>query len=433
MKAACFGCHKGVEDAHKKWLPNAELHLSMIACAACHAPASGKGIYLQFVDRISGAPIRENQILEILGTDSVALAERLNAHGEGIKSGELSYIVKQLNERGADAKVTYLGKMDVSKYSEAHEFSVKKSAVRECESCHSKDSKFFKNVTLAVIKADGSIARFGAEPGILGTLSSAGAVRQFYVLGGTRLGVLDWLGILMIIGGMLFPVAHIAIRVATVSLRKSKEVRAHAAEKVYLHALPVRIWHWINAISFLILIFTGIQLRYYELTSLTKFRTAVTVHNVFGIIVTAGFILWFCYYLFAGKMRIYVPPLNPKKFLMASITQARYYGYGIFRGEENPHHASPDRKFNPLQQTAYFFIMFLLMPVQIITGILLMDVKRFSTVIGMLGGLTVVDIVHVFVSFAFMAFLFVHIYLTTLGATTMQHITAMITGYEKEE
>ena len=33
------------------------------------------------------------------------------------------------------------------------------------------------------------------------------------------------------------------------------------AEKVYLHPLPVRVWHWLNALGFLLLIITGFQLQ----------------------------------------------------------------------------------------------------------------------------------------------------------------------------
>jgi thiosulfate reductase cytochrome b subunit len=148
---------------------------------------------------------------------------------------------------------------------------------------------------------------------------------------------------------------------------------------------------------------------------------------------TAGFVLWACYYAFTGKIKLYIPMLHPKEFILGCINQAQYYGYGIFKGAPNPHHASAESKFNPLQQMAYFFVMFLLFPVQIITGILLMDIQRFGSIIRMLGGLTLVDTIHVVVSFAFVAFLFVHVYLTTLGATTLQHIKAMFTGYETEE
>ena len=434
MKSACLSCHKDAEALHRKWLPNADLHLSMVACAACHAPASGKGIYLQFIDRNTGAPISEEQILEILDTDSASLSERLNAHGEGIDSEELSYILKQLNKKGAEAKLSYIGRMDVSRYSEAHQLSIKKNAVRECESCHSKDSKFFKSVTLAIVKADGRVVSFGARPGILGSLRSAGAFSQFYVLGGTRFTFLDWVGLLMVFCGILFPVAHISLRVLTLSLRKTKKVHAEGVrKKIYLHPLPVRIWHWINVFCFLALIFTGIQIRYQEVTSLTTFKTAIAFHNVIGVILILEFFLWLGYYISTGKISIYLPPLNPKKFFTGCLTQAKYYGYGLFRGEENPHHGTPEHKFNPLQQLAYFFIMLLLLPLQIITGILLWDVKTFAKVIDILGGLIFVDIVHVVISFAFTAFLFVHIYLTTLGPSAMAHIKAMFTGYEEEE
>ena len=36
-------------------------------------------------------------------------------------------------------------------------------------------------------------------------------------------------------------------------------------KKLYLHPLPVRIWHWINAVSFVVLIVTGLQIRYREI------------------------------------------------------------------------------------------------------------------------------------------------------------------------
>lgn len=45
-------------------------------------------------------------------------------------------------------------------------------------------------------------------------------------------------------------------------------------KKIYLHPLPVRVWHWINAISFLILIVTGFQIRYHDMIQITSFKTA---------------------------------------------------------------------------------------------------------------------------------------------------------------
>jgi len=202
--------------------------------------------------------------------------------------------------------------------------------------------------------------------------------------------------------------------------------------KIFLHPLLVRIWHWVNAVGFIVLIITGIQIRYREIANFGTFKAAVEIHNFFGFVVILDFLLWLAYYVLTGKIRMYVP-LNLKKFLKGALKQARYYGYGLFIGEENPHHATADNKFNPLQQAAYFMIMLLLMPLQLISGVLLWDIKAFADWIGLLGGLKVVDMVHVAVFFFLAAFFFVHVYLTTLGTTPLEHIKAMFTGYEELE
>ncbi len=204
-------------------------------------------------------------------------------------------------------------------------------------------------------------------------------------------------------------------------------------KKIYLHPLPVRIWHWVNAVSFLVLIVTGLQIRYRELLGMMKFRTAVDVHNVFGFILIFNFFIWLVFYIVTGKIRIYLPPLQIRKFITSCVQQARYYGYGLFLGEQNPHHSTPDNKFNPMQQMAYLAIMMLLIPLQLWTGLLLWDVKAFQGWINVLGGIKIVDSIHVFLFLFFTSFLFVHVYLATLGHTVTAHIKAMFTGYEEVE
>ena len=203
-------------------------------------------------------------------------------------------------------------------------------------------------------------------------------------------------------------------------------------KRIYLHALPVRVWHWINAASFFVLIATGVQIRYRDAIHLMSFKSAVDIHNIFGFALIANFLLWAVYYIVSGKLKVYLPDPNLKNFIQGSIRQARYYAYGIFVGEPNPHHASPDSKFNPMQQIAYFNIMLLFLPVQILTGLMLWDIKLFSGMIAAVGGLKIVDAGHLLLSIFFTAFLFVHVYLATLGHTWSEHIKAMFTGYEDE-
>jgi thiosulfate reductase cytochrome b subunit len=203
--------------------------------------------------------------------------------------------------------------------------------------------------------------------------------------------------------------------------------------KLYVNPLPVRIWHWTNAIGFLLLIATGLQIRYVGLIQLMSFKTAVVLHNWIGLVLIANFFVWLIFYLFSDKIKVYHPELSPTKYFRASFRQMQYYGYGIFRGDPNPHHVSVYRKFNPLQSMLYQIIMMLLVPLLFFTGVLLWDVTRFSSMVDMFGGVRVVDTVHVLLFIFFSGFIIVHIYLASLGHTPSAHFKAMVTGYEEVE
>ena len=204
-------------------------------------------------------------------------------------------------------------------------------------------------------------------------------------------------------------------------------------QKLYIHPLPVRIWHWTNAVGFMLLIATGLQLRYVGMIDMMSFRTAVVVHNWVGFLLAANFFVWLFFYLFSDKIKVYHPELSPTKYFRASFRQMYYYGYGIFRGEPNPHHVSVYRKFNSMQSMMYQIIMMLLLPLQFYTGLLLWDVNRFSGLVDVFGGVRVVDTVHVLLFIFFTGFIFVHIYLASLGHTPTAHFESMITGYEEVE
>jgi thiosulfate reductase cytochrome b subunit len=204
-------------------------------------------------------------------------------------------------------------------------------------------------------------------------------------------------------------------------------------QKLYVHPLPVRIWHWINALGFVLLILSGLQIRYADAIQLMSFATAVRAHNMLGAVLILNYFVWLLFYLFTDKIRVYHPELNPAKHFRGSLRQLWYYGYGIFKGQPNPHHVSVYRKFNPLQSMTYQIVMILLVPIQFYTGVLLWDVSRFAASIQMLGGVRVVDTVHVSLFIFFIGFIFIHPYLASLGHTTLAHFKAMVTGYEEVE
>lgn len=200
-------------------------------------------------------------------------------------------------------------------------------------------------------------------------------------------------------------------------------------ERIYVHPLPVRVWHWINAVGFVVMIVTGIQIRYVGLIDMMSFKTAVSVHNWTGFLLIGNFFIWFLFYLFSDKIKAYHPELSPTKHFRATFRQLQYYGYGIFRGDPNPHHVSAYRKFNPMQSMLYQVMMMLIVPIQFYTGILLWDIKRFSGAVDMLGGVRVVDTVHVLIFIFFTSYILIHAYLGTLGHTPTAHFKEMFTGY----
>lgn len=202
-------------------------------------------------------------------------------------------------------------------------------------------------------------------------------------------------------------------------------------KKLYVHPLPVRIWHWTNVTLFLLLVITGLQVRYLDVFNLMSFKNAVVVHNWTGFAMIGNYCLWLGYYLSSDKISNYLPELDAKAYFLGAARQIKFYAYGIFVGDPNPYKITPERKFNALQIMMYQLIMGLLMPLLFISGILLWDVQRFSAIIDLVGGVRIVDMVHVALFVFFCSFIVSHVYLVTLGHSTMAHIKAMINGYEE--
>lgn len=200
-------------------------------------------------------------------------------------------------------------------------------------------------------------------------------------------------------------------------------------KRIYIHPAPVRVWHWINAACIVLLVITGFQIRFAGTLDIMPLKNAIDIHNYVGFVTIANYMIWLYYYFSTGKIKIYFPA--PRTFIDRSIKQIKYYRYGIFLGKPNPHVMTPDNKFNLLQQNAYAALMFICIPAQMISGVFLWQVKTYSNYIHQLGGIKVIDTIHVILFFFFGAFLIVHCYLATLGHTPTAHFKAMFTGYEE--
>lgn len=208
----------------------------------------------------------------------------------------------------------------------------------------------------------------------------------------------------------------------------------HETEMIYLTPMPIRIWHWVNALGIVTLCLTGIQIRFPEYVTLFgAYKNAIVLHNTAGIAVSVCYPLWFFYYALVARSlgKIYLPSGQDLK--QGLLRQALFYFFFYFFGRPNPHHSSPENKFNPLQKTAYVAIMLVLMPLVIVSGVLLLNLAPLGWVVALFGGLKLLVSAHFLIACCFTAFLFVHIYLATLGRTPLEHFKPMWDGWEKVE
>jgi thiosulfate reductase cytochrome b subunit len=200
-------------------------------------------------------------------------------------------------------------------------------------------------------------------------------------------------------------------------------------KKIHIHGLPIRLWHWVNALMAIPLIVTGIQIRVPGIADLGRHSTPLLVHKYLGWAMVGTFLFWLVYNLVSGSLRRHYNITSGD--LKGSLGQARYYLSAIFKGEEDPFRRSADQKFNPLQKLAYGTIMFIFTPVLVITGILLSNVPLLRKYVLLWNLMGTLDALHVIGAYALVLYLIVHLYMATLGPKVFSHIKAMFVGYEE--
>lgn len=203
-------------------------------------------------------------------------------------------------------------------------------------------------------------------------------------------------------------------------------------KKNYIYGLGERLWHWMQALCIVVLLFTGFMIHFLTPDGI-DFAVLFDWHVVFGFVLIVNTIIGNIYFMSNHRVSQFIPILN-SEFLDKMIFQFKYYMMGRFKGQPHPFRKTKDDKLNPLQKTAYFWMLFVTLPVQFITGLFLYYYKGWANgIVEALGGNAVIAIIHVIFSFIFLAFLVVHIYLTLTGKPIYNYYLGMITGYEIEE
>ena len=203
-----------------------------------------------------------------------------------------------------------------------------------------------------------------------------------------------------------------------------------STERLYLYPIWLRFWHFVNALLCLILIITGVSMQFSAPTvTLVNFDTSVAIHNIAGIVLTISYAIFFIGNLFTFNGSQY--QIVYQGLFKRLMTQARFYMFGLFKGENPPFPISKENKFNPLQRFSYVFIMYLFVPVVFISGWALLYPETIPAVILGTSGLHLTDLFHIISGFIISFFMLIHIYFCTIGGKPSKNFRSIITGYHE--
>lgn len=374
-------------------------------------------------------------------------------HDDTLSGSEL-VIDSSAKEEAVRIKLESLGLSNVhiegltQPYSINHNVTRGEYALNDCSACHNENSRVSQPMRLASYAPNGGLPVFDTanNVNVTGeiTQSDNGAVYynpvpakdDIYVFGSSRVNWIDWLGSWMFIGTIFGVAGHGTLRYLSwrkqskgAAPRESKG--AARTERIYMYESYRRFWHWLQTLSIVILLFTGLIIHRPDIFGAFSFRGVVTVHNVLAVILVVNAVLSVFYHVATERVREYIP--HPYGFFDDAIVQAKYYISGIFKHEPHPFEKRPDSRMNPIQKATYFGILNVLLPLQIGTGALMWGVQKFPQIANWFGGLPFLAPFHSLIAWTFATFIVAHVYMTTTGTTPLEATRAMITGYEEVE
>ena len=394
-------------------------------------------------------PVRQLDLQAAFLTAGKYKSEILTAfdsNSDGILSSTELVIDSKLKEDTVKDRLIEQGLNDpriegmVEPYSLNHDVTLGSWSVRECQDCHRTDSRMNQSIKLADYAPGGVLPEFregtnvlnsgqiqkGADGGLY--YQPAPSKDDLYMFGHTRYGWLDGLGAGFFALTLVGVASHGTLRYFS-GRRKTNSVKK--TERKFIYQSYERFWHWLQTTVIVLLLFTGLIIHRPDIFGMFSFRGSVILHNVLAAILAVNAFLSLFYHLTTGQIRQYIP--HPYGFFDDAIVQVKFYISGIFRSKPHPFEKTPDKKLNPLQQITYFGILNVLLPLQGLTGILMWSVQRWPEIAGWFGGLKGLAPIHTLIAWIFATFILGHVYLTTTGASPLESIRGMVTGYENVE
>ncbi len=205
------------------------------------------------------------------------------------------------------------------------------------------------------------------------------------------------------------------------------------ATKTELHARCVkvyplfeRLWHWAQMALIMVLLFTGLAIS--GIHSLVPFGPAVMLHTVAALTLLALWVFATFWLFTTGTWKQFIPKIE------GLIEVAKFYAWGVFKGEEHPYKKMFWRKHNPLQAATYFGLKWFVFPAIWSTGLLYLTYNFWADSVGNASfWIWVIANLHILSAYVIAAFVVVHVYMLTVGHGFRSHVKPMITGYDEIE
>ena len=161
--------------------------------------------------------------------------------------------------------------------------------------------------------------------------------------------------------------------------------------------------------------------------SFISFSLNMKFFDTAGTLVTVSYLLFLIGNIFTDNKKFYI--VKPKGFLKRPMKQAYYYVWGMFHGMKAPYPLSEKRKFNPLQKYFYIIVMYLAVPLVIISGIGLMFPELIFNKIYNISGVLITAVAHSAMGFFISIFLIIHLYVATIGKSPLGNFRSIVNGW----
>lgn len=219
--------------------------------------------------------------------------------------------------------------------------------------------------------------------------------------------------------------------------------------KVFRHRLSTRLWHWVNAVTVIVMLMSGLTISnahpwlywgHYGANfdkawlALPRFPGWMTIPTGYNLALAREWHFFFAWVLAFGLLFYMVRSLWNGHFRRDIALNAKEVAPSHLLQDVKQHlrfqFETPGGGYNPLQKIAYSLVLFVLLPGIILTGLTLSPGMNAALpwLVDMFGGRQSARSIHFICASGLAAFIIVHL-LLVLAAGPINEIRSMITGW----